>query len=179
MVSVIEFNHRLINEYIKENDISIDMTIGNGNDTLVLVEKSKFVYGFDIQDEAINNTNKLLKGYTNYKLIKDSHLNFTNYINEEVGVVVFNLGYLPKGNKEIHTKADIVLDTLKKVLGKLRKDGICNLVLYPGHPSGLEEANLISDYLQTLNQKEFDVLKYEFINQINNPPFLISIKKRI
>lgn len=53
------------------------------------------------------------------------------------------------------------------------------MVFYPGHKSGLEEANIIGEYLKDLNQKEFDVLKYEFINQVNNPPFLIAIKKRI
>lgn len=53
------------------------------------------------------------------------------------------------------------------------------MVFYPGHKSGLEEANIIGEYLKDLNQKEFDVLKYEFINQVNNPHFLIAIKKRI
>lgn len=179
MDSVIEFSHKLLISNITKDDITIDMTIGNGNDTLVLVKHSKFVYGFDIQIDAIKNTNNLLKDYSNYKLICDSHLNFDKYINEEFSAAIFNLGYLPKGNKEIHTDALVVLDTLKKVLKLIKPKGICNIIFYPGHKSGLEESIIICEYLKTLNQKEFDVLKYEFINQINNPPFLISIKKRI
>ncbi|MDU4447705.1 MAG: class I SAM-dependent methyltransferase, partial [Anaerococcus vaginalis] len=31
--------------------------------------------------------------------------------------------------------------------------------------------------LKNLDQKTFQVIKYNFYNQINNPPFLISIRK--
>ena len=30
---------------------------------------------------------------------------------------------------------------------------------------------------EKLNQKEYEVLRYEFINQINNPPYLYIIEK--
>jgi predicted methyltransferase len=179
MDNVIKFSHHLLKEHLTKDDIAIDMTVGNGNDTLVLVQTAKFVYGFDIQKQACINAKNLLQGYTNYKIINDSHLSFDQYVQEEIAGVIFNLGYLPGGNKNIHTNASTVLKTLKKVLKLLKTGGICILVFYPGHPSGMEEVKIIGTYLSTLNQKEYDVLKYEFINQINNPPFLIAIKKRI
>ena len=47
--------HKAVSKnYIKDNDIVVDATIGNGNDTLYLsktVESGK-VFGFDIQDKA-------------------------------------------------------------------------------------------------------------------------------
>ena len=58
MKRVIEFAHELAKEKVNTNDICVDMTIGNGNDTLYLsktVESGK-VFGFDIQDKAIKNT---------------------------------------------------------------------------------------------------------------------------
>src|SRR5690606_700824 len=124
-------------------------------------------------------TLELIKDYNNHRIIIDSHLNFDNYVNEEFAGVIFNLGYLPKGDKEIHTDAVVVLDTLEKVLKKIKVNGICVIVLYPGFASGLEEANLLTEYISNLNPKEYDALKYEFINQVNRPPFLIAIKRRI
>ena len=35
----------------------------------------------------------------------------------------------------------------------------------------------LNDFLKTLDQKKFEVLKYEFFNQINNPPYLFAIEK--
>lgn len=179
MDSVIEFSHRLLRENITDQDITIDMTLGNGYDALELVKISKFVYCFDIQMEACRRAEELMESYNNYTIINDSHIEFDKYVFEEFAGVIFNLGYLPRGNKLIHTEAIVVLETLKKVLIKIKKDGIIVIVFYPGHPSGLQEVEVVGQYLQGLNQKIYDVLKYEYINQENNPPFLIAVKKRI
>ena len=177
MENIIDFSHYLLKKHLTKSDVVIDMTVGNGHDTLFLVQISKFVYGFDIQKDACVKADGLLKGYQNFKIINDSHIFFDKYIKDEIAGVIFNLGYLPGGDKNIHTDATTVLKTLKKILHILKINGICIIVFYPGHKSGFEEASIIQKYLQSLNQKEFAVLKYEFINQINNPPFLIAIKK--
>ena len=52
---------KLFKENINKDDITIDATIGNGHDTAILAELSKFVYGFDIQELALVNTTNLLK----------------------------------------------------------------------------------------------------------------------
>lgn len=176
MESIIEFSHNILLRSLNKDDIILDMTVGNGKDTLFLVKNFKFVYGFDIQEIAIKKTKELLKEYVNYLLINDSHLNFDKYVKEEFSGAIFNLGYLPGGSKDIHTESRVVIDTLKKVFTKIKKGGICVIVLYPGFPSGYEEANTITEYLKTLNQQDYSVLKYEFINQINNPPFVLVVK---
>ena len=51
------------------------------------------------------------------------------------------------------------------------------ICLYPGHPVGKKESIEVLEFVKGLNQKEFEVLKYEFINQVNEPPFLICIEK--
>ena len=48
-------------KYTDENSVAIDATCGNGNDTLYLCQRVKRVYGFDIQQVAIDNTAALLK----------------------------------------------------------------------------------------------------------------------
>lgn len=46
---------------LKEGDIAVDATIENGNDTVFLAEivgQSGKVYAFDIQQDAVKNTQK-------------------------------------------------------------------------------------------------------------------------
>ena len=54
--SILNMVKKICNENITKNDYVVDMTIGNGNDTLFLANISKKVFGFDIQDIAIKNT---------------------------------------------------------------------------------------------------------------------------
>lgn len=176
MESIIEFSHNILLRSLDKNEIILDMTVGNGKDTLFLVENFKYVYGFDIQEIAIQKAKELLKDYDNYQLINDTHLSFDKYVKEEFSGVIFNLGYLPGGSKDIHTESSVVIETLKKVFTKIKKGGIIVIVLYPGFPSGYEEAIQITEYLKSLNQKDYSVLRYEFINQINNPPFVLVVK---
>lgn len=46
---------------------------------------------------------------------------------------IFNLGYLPKGDKTIITKAETTLIAIKEILPRLRKGGLLLLVVYYGH----------------------------------------------
>ena len=58
MDKIIPFAHKLLQEVVDNNSVTVDMTCGNGFDTLFLAEISKKVYAFDIQDAAIENTLK-------------------------------------------------------------------------------------------------------------------------
>lgn len=180
MLKVIEFVHNIIKSKVNEEDICVDMTIGNGHDTLFLCKLAKFVYGFDIQSQAIENTFKLLSdnNITNYKLFLDSHENIDIYVNDNIKCFIYNLGYLPSGDKSITTMASSTIDSLKKALNLLSKDGIIALVIYSGHDNGKIEANAVKEFVTSLNQKEFEVISYQFINQINNPPYAIIIERR-
>ncbi len=51
------------------------------------------------------------------------------------------------------------------------------LVIYHGHPGGKEERDMVMDYVRQLPQKYIHVLKYEFLNQQNDPPFVIALEK--
>lgn len=180
MKRVIDYAHEIAKEKVNSNDVCVDMTIGNGNDTLFLCQISKFVYGFDIQIQAINNTNNLLNcnNCHNYKLILDSHEFIDKHITEKVKLFIYNLGYLPSGDKAITTLYESTINSLNKALYLLDNKGIIIMVVYPGHEQGLIESVKVLEYVKTLSQKEYDVVKYEFINQINNPPFVIVIERK-
>lgn len=181
---IIPFSHELVKRAAKEGDIVVDATCGNGNDTLFLsylVESSGQVYAFDIQQEAIDRTKQLLDEHkrNNVTLIKDTHANVDEYIKDkEVAAAIFNLGYLPKGDKKIVTKPESTLSAVKKLLKMLKKNGLIVLVVYSGHPGGQEEKNAVPEFVTALNQQQYTVLQYQFINFINNPPFVIAIEKK-
>lgn len=178
--SLIEF---ILKNYIKNDMIIADMTLGNGYDTYNILNNLKgigYLYSFDIQKLAIDKSEEILKEvtYDNYKLIEDSHVNFDKYIDENIDLAIFNLGYLPGGDKNITTNAEEVLKCIEKLLDKLNKNGIVLLTLYPGHKNGADEKEYLENYFKKLNQKSFNVLKYDFINQKNNPPYVIMIEKK-
>ena len=178
MDKVLEFAKTLIKTKEGLFNIAIDATCGRGNDTLFLLGLFKEVYAFDIQEEAISSTKELTKDYNNVKIICDSHENICTYVQNEVDAVMYNLGYLPNGDKNKTTNHESTIKSIESALTLLAKDGIITIVCYPGHEEGLIESIEVEKYVRTLNQKEFDVIKYDFINQINNPPFLLAIRRR-
>lgn len=173
---VIEYAHYLLEQTLTCQDTAVDMTCGNGHDTVLLCEKAKKVYAFDIQEAAINKTKEKTKEFNNVVVIQDSHENILKYVSEAKGVI-FNLGYLPGGDKMITTQYATTIKALENVLSLLQVDGICVIVVYPGHGPGMLEAIELEKYVKELNQKEFDCLKYQFINQINYPPYLLAIRR--
>lgn len=183
IINTTKITRDIIYKYVKEGSKVLDCTIGNGNDTLLLANlvgnKGK-VYGFDIQSQALTITlSKLVKENLEYRveLIKDSHENIDLYIDEKLDLIIYNLGYLPRGNKNIKTNKTSTLISVKKSLDLLKSNGIILITCYTGHVGGLEEKNGIENFLGKLDQKKYNVIKYDFINQINSPPILYGVEK--
>jgi len=168
---------------LKEGDTAVDATIGNGYDTeflRTLVGASGKVIGFDIQKTAINNTRALLEGKNisdNVVLHLSSHSEMDKYIEEPVKAVVFNLGYLPKGDHKIMTTPETTIVAIEKALKLIADDGIIAVVIYHGGDSGFHERDELIKYFERLDNKRFSVLMHNFINQINYPPILVVIEK--
>lgn len=177
MEKVLDFVRNVISKRIKNSDICVDATCGRGNDTLFLAKVSKKVYAFDIQKEAINASKELLKDYENVIFINDSHENVFEYVSEDINIAMFNLGYLPKGDKSITTKSSSTINSIDAILKKLSINGIVSVVCYPGHQEGYIESKELLEYLRGINQKDYDIIRYDFINQINNPPFALIIER--
>ncbi len=181
---ITEVNKIFLDKIVQKGDIVIDATMGNGYDTIYLgnlVGENGKVYAFDVQEEAIKSTKKKVERDNmteRVELILDGHQNLDKYVKEEVSCVVFNLGYLPRAKHVVITKPDTTLEAIKKSLKLLKPNGIISIAAYIGHEGGLEEKNYICEYLDNLNQNEFNVLHMQFTNQINNPPQLILIEKK-
>lgn len=182
----LSFTHELLKEAVVPGDHVVDATVGNGNDTVKLAQlvgHTGKVYGFDIQKEAIKNTEEklLLTGLLpQVDLIQTGHENLEYYLDddEQISAMTFNLGYLPKGDKAIITLPDTTLQALEHGLRYLRKGGLITIVVYSGHEGGAAEKSAVENYVEQLPQEDYKVLMYQFVNQKNSPPFLYAIEKR-
>lgn len=184
LTKVTDLNKVLLEDVIKEGDIVIDATMGNGYDTKYLAEKvgeNGLVYSFDVQEEAIKSTKKRLEKaelIDRVNLILDGHQNMDMYVNKEVSCVMFNLGYLPRAKHQVITKPETTLEAIKKSLELLKPNGILSIAIYTGHEGGMEECDEVFGYVSKLDQSEYSVLNCNFVNQINHPPRLIMIEKK-
>ncbi|WP_455258534.1 tRNA (mnm(5)s(2)U34)-methyltransferase [Peptoniphilus asaccharolyticus] len=170
----------ILGEMDLEGRIALDATCGRGNDSLKLIKKlgeKGFLYVCDIQEEAIESTQKLLteNGYSNYMLYKISHDKVFEKIDGELDFVIYNLGYLPKSDKTIVTKALSTIKSIECAIEKISKDGIVVVVSYLGHEGSLEERTSLNEFLKELDQKKYKVERIEFFNQVNNPPVIFKI----
>lgn len=184
---ILNYAHYLMEAAVEKGETVIDATCGNGHDTVFLsklVGENGHVLAMDIQEQAIQSTkDKLVENrLTNVSLIQDSHAYIGDYLQLEdesrLGGAMFNLGYLPRSDKKIITKSDSTITAIHSILYHLKKDGLVVIVVYHGHEGGEEEKEAILKYMSKLDQKKFTVLKYGFINQKNDPPFILAVQKK-
>lgn len=181
-ISIVDWTHQFLKQYVKEGDICIDATVGNGGDMLFLAEqvgKTGKVYGFDIQPLALDHTReKMQKHHQSGELYLDSHANMSQYFEEEsIQAIVFNLGYLPGGDHALATKAESTIEAIDCGLKLLKTGGVISLCIYSGGDSGFEEKESVLAYLKTLDHKKYSVIMNEFLNKPNNPPMPVFIMK--
>ncbi len=166
--------------YCDKDKIAVDATCGNGNDTLFLAANCGFVYGFDIQETAINNTDNLLKehGLNNYRLFNLSHSEMSSVMDTKADLIVFNLGYLPSGDKAITTETESTLKALSQSLDLLNINGLISIILYCGHESGKKEKEEVLEYCRNLDKSRYHCGFISFINQPNCPPEIVMITRK-
>lgn len=185
--TALHFSHSLLEEILQPGDHVIDATMGNGYDTVFMAEKigkTGHVYSFDIQKEALLSTKSKL---TEQDLLDRTSLFLQGH--ETLGTVVdeaqpikagiFNLGYLPKSDKSVITLPETTHTAMEEILKRLVSRGRMILVVYYGHDGGEKELDMVQDYCQSLPQEKYNVLKYQFINQKNNPPILYCVEKKV
>lgn len=174
--------HALWQKILHENDTAIDATAGNGHDTLVLSRliKTGKLYAIDIQAEALRKTKEKIEqehpGYEPIIYINASHATFPSNIPlHSIRLIVYNLGYLPGGDKNLTTQTSSTLTSLENALDLLTPGGALSLMLYPGHAEGEIEAKAVVEFAKNL-----PALKYEISHQTHpdNPksPSLLWIQ---
>ncbi len=187
MLRAVEYSHRLLREHLVPGDMAIDATAGNGHDTLFLARLTGpggMVFAFDVQAQALENTRRLL-GHESvpphtWQLLHAGHENMTEAIPQEwqgrAGAVLFNLGYLPGGDKSVITGSLSTLQAMRAALAFLRHGGILVAVLYTGHPGGAEEAASVLDFAASLPWG-FHAAEYRTLNARKPAPSVLAIER--
>ena len=174
----------VLHQVIQEGDTVIDATLGNGHDTVMLAElvgPSGKVIGFDIQKDAVGRTSALLLDNSlleRCELYAEGHQNIANRVHEPVKAAVFNLGWLPGGDKSITTLWETTQVAISAALSLLVKGGVCTVCAYPGHDEGDRERFALMDWLSTLRPQEFNVLHHRFLNAGPGAPECFVIQKQ-
>lgn len=182
----LHYSHELLQEVIESGDTVVDATMGNGNDTLFLAQlvgESGKVHAFDIQEQALHKTQQKIhehgcENQTELHLLGHENLSTVIDDSDVISAAIFNLGYLPKGDKTIVTKEDTTIKAIEELLLRLNRHGRIILVIYDGHEDGKIEKTNVLNFVSTLPQEQYNVLNYQFINQRNSPPSLICIEKK-
>lgn len=179
MFDLLELHKYFILKHLKEGDIAIDFTMGNGHDTEFLsktVKEKGHVYAFDIQKQALESTRRHLEEThcpNNYTLILDSHHKVKEYVKEKFKAGMFNLGWLPGGDKSITTLRETTLPAIEAALDLMDKDAILNIAIYPGHQEGDLEGKMVVDYLSSLSRFRFACTRVNILNSTNSPYFIV------
>lgn len=146
-----------------EGDIVVDATMGNGHDTQFLAElvgENGHVYAFDIQESAVANTKERLGDMYQARttLFHKSHDKIAESLPPEthgkVAAAVFNLGYLPGGDKSITTNGSSTIKAIEQLLSIMKDEGLIVLVVYHGHPEGKAEKTTCSSFAGTWTSKQ-------------------------
>lgn len=185
---ILPFARKLLELAVKPGDIAVDATVGNGHDTIFLanlVGSTGRVYGFDIQDQALMSCKTKLREHElqdQVTLFHQGHQHVAECIPPlhygKITGAIFNLGYLPGGEKSIVTVPQTTIEAIDQLLQIMAPEGIIVIVIYHGHLEGAVERDYLLRYVKSLHQNTAHVLKYKFLNQKNNPPFIIAIEKR-
>lgn len=149
--------NQLIINNIKNNDLVIDTGIENGKIASFILPliPNGHLYGFDIKEENINNTKKLLK-QSNYTLFNKSYkymLKSLN-LNNKISLIIFNYKNFDKS---------YFVQILIKSIELLNNKGILLIII------SKEYLNELNEFLKN---KNYNIYK---VNQ--NDPYLIEVKK--
>ena len=168
----------IVSNFLCPGDIAIDATAGNGFDTLFLTEAvgdSGMVYAVDIQSQAIEVVRQKLREAnreSRCQLVVASHDQLESIVPQElhgrVAAAMFNLGYLPFGNKSITTQASSTVAALDQVLMLLKPNGLLCVLAFLGHDGGSEEATEVAQWIQR-HQDALSIEKFQDANNQRSP----------
>jgi 16S rRNA C1402 N4-methylase RsmH len=147
-----------IAEALTPGALAVDATVGRGGDTLFLAERvgpRGVVLGLDIQAAALQETGSRLKGAGlagRVRLCRVGHAHLQRAAPEHwqgrVAAVMFNLGYLPGGDRQRTTRPATTQAALDAARAMLAPGGRLSVLAYRGHAGGSEEARAVAAWAE-------------------------------
>ena len=197
----------IVRAYVRPGDIVIDATCGGGRDTLRLAQMQPGrLFAFDLQRQAVERTRDLLAkaGFACGDEPEDTivltclgHEHMKEYFRDlqpdvtsaedgdpacgECGfasAIVFNLGYLPGGDKSCTTLTETTLAAVRDSLDLLKTDGLLCLTMYSGHPEGAAEKQALLEFASGLDAQRWHTSYISMPNQMHDPPEILLICRK-
>lgn len=172
----------LLSEVLTDGAVAVDGTMGGGGDTLFLCERvgeKGHVYAFDVQEDALVRTRAKLQeaGVADRaRLIHAGHERIMEFVQDPVDAAVFNLGWLPGGDKTVTTRVETTLAALNACLPILKLRGLITICVYPGHPEGEKELDAVYTWARAL-PNGYQAMVRAFLNPASPSPALIAVQR--
>ncbi len=169
---------------LREGDTAVDCTLGNGHDTCYLaslVGETGRVIGFDLQPDAVARTEERLREaglLERCELRCAGHERIAEFVTRPVRCIVFNLGWLPGGDKSVTTLWPTTRRAVTDALSLLAPMGLLTLCAYPGHAAGEEELRGLRELLASLRPQDFNVLHQRFLNAGPGAPECFLVQRQ-
>ncbi len=159
--------HNHLRNRLSPGSLAVDATTGQGLDTLLLAEAVGpygRVYAFDIQPGALAAARVRLdaRGLSNrVTFLLEPHERLFEVLPSacrgQIRAVVFNLGYLPGGDKALTTKTATTLAAVQASQRFLEVGGVLSIVSYSGHPEGQRETQALMEWAASLETSRWSV----------------------
>ena len=179
MLDLLALHKQFILAHLRPGDKAVDFTMGNGHDTAFLskaVGPEGHVWAFDIQEEALESSKKTLEAEgcpDNVTLICASHHRVCEFVDGPIRAGMFNLGYLPGGDKSLTTMRETTMPAVEAAISLLGEDGILLIAVYPGHAEGEAEGKMLAEYFATLDRRKICVTQIKIVNSPTSPFFFV------
>lgn len=162
---------------------AVDATAGNGHDTLFLagnISPGGRVYALDVQPGALEKTASRIRAAglsERVTLIPGGHQELDRLVEGPADAVMFNLGYLPGGDRSLATRPGTTREGIAAALKILRPGGRLSVVAYTGHPGSRDEAGAVAGLLGGLDLKQFTVQRMVFLNSRGDSPEMYFVTR--
>jgi hypothetical protein len=89
---------------------------------------------------------------------------------------MFNLGWLPGGDKTITTMRETTMPAVEAAIDLLLPDGVLIIAIYPGHEEGALEGDMLREYFKTLSRFKICASEFHILNSPTSPYFFLIEK---
>lgn len=194
---LVPWSHNLITEILRPGDTVVDLTAGQGRDTMVLavaVGLAGRVIAFDVQRKALEQAAGTLRAagfpVTNWALgsevppdqgiylVHACHSALAAFVTTPIRAAIANLGYLPGSDPALTTRPETTCNSLRAVCDLLLPGGRLVVTVNPGHPGGDIEAAAVDRLLSTLPAEQWGVLRLSVANVAGAPYLLVAERTR-
>ena len=193
LIRMVDWAQHFLAEVLFPGALAIDLTAGQGRDTLFLYRQVGLagrILAFDIQETALHTAASLLQEAgarvhwhtaepiapfsPGVHLLHASHALLDRFLAEPAHAAIANLGYLPGGDLAIATEAASTLAALEQVLRRLVAGGRLAVTVYTGQVGGSEEGAAVTSFFSSLPSADWHVLRLQVGNRSTSPYLFVA-----